>query len=170
MTVSTFEPKMISFLRTKLILTFSVFLIIATIISIDFQRAFALQSQCPDRFLKNAMFLLQKNKISEALSTFSQIVQNFPNCPQAEEAEWQLIIYYSNMARNNGSAEFYQLADEHIDFYLTFWPKGTYRKSIINERSRLRVSREPFIMSRDIFIAILSLAVATTLVLGFASN
>ena len=161
---------MTSFLCARLRLTLSVFLIITTILLADFQRTFALQSQCPDRFLKNAMFLLQKNKISDALSTFNQIVQNFPNCPQAEEAEWQLIIYYSSMARNNTSDEFYQLADEHINFYLNSWPNGIYRKSIINERSRLRVSKEPFIMSREIFIAILSLAVATTLLLGLASK
>ena len=170
MTVSTFEPKMTSFFRTRSKSTLSVFLIVASILLADFHRAFALQSQCPDRFLKNAMFLLQKKKISDALSTFTQIVQNFPSCPQAEEAEWQIIKYYSSMARNNGSVEFYQLADEHINFYLTYWPNGAYRKSIINERSRLRVSREPYILRRGVFIAILSLAVATTLVLGLASN
>lgn len=170
MILSTFEPKMISFHRIRLRQMLSILSIVTVFLFVDIQQSFALQSQCPDRFLKNAMYLLRKKKISDALSTFTQIVQNFPKCPQAEEAEWQIIRYYSSMARNNGSAEFYQLADEHIDFYLTYWPNGAYRKSIINERSRLRVSREPFIMRKGKFIAIISLAVATTLVLALASN
>ena len=170
MILSTFEPKMIAFHRTRIRLTLSIFLLTATFLLADIHQAIALQSKCPDRFLKNAMFFLKKKKISDALSTFTQIVQNFPSCPQAEEAEWQIIKYYSSMARNNGSVEYYQLADEHIEFYLTYWPNGAYRKSILNERSRLRISREPFIMRKGKFIAILSLAVATTLILGFASN
>jgi len=170
MILSTFEPKMISFHRIRLRQMLSILSIVTVFLFVDIQQSFALQLQCPDRFLKNAMYLLRKKKISDALSTFTQIVQNFPKCPQAEEAEWQIIRYYSSMARNNGSAEFYQLADEHIDFYLTYWPNGAYRKSIINERSRLRVSREPFIMRKGKFIAIISLAVATTLVLALASN
>ena len=111
MAVSTFEPNMISFHRTRLRQALSIISIVGVFLFSDVQPSFAQRSQCPDRFLKNAMYLLQKKKVSDALSTFSQIVRNFPSCPQAEEAEWQIVRYYSSMARNNGSAEFYQLAD-----------------------------------------------------------
>jgi len=161
---------MISFLHIRLRRTFSVFLIVSTLILTDFHQAFALQSDCPDRFLKNAVYLLKKKKIGDALSTFNQIVRNFPNCPQAEEAQWQIVKFYSSMARNNGSAEFHQLADEHINFYLNFWPNGAYRKSVLNERSRVRISREPFIMRKGKFIAILGIAVSTTLILALSSK
>ena len=147
-----------------------ILLIQFTLYSIFSEQLIAVQQNCPDRFLKNAKFLLKKKKTADALSTFNQIVRNFPKCPQAEEAQWQLIKYYSRIARSSGSDEYYQLSDEHIEFYLRFWPKGAYRKSVLKERSWNKTSSEPFKMRRGRFIAIIGVALATTIALTLGSK
>ncbi|MCH7954998.1 MAG: hypothetical protein IIC40_04565 [Candidatus Marinimicrobia bacterium] len=101
--------------------------------------------------------MLKKNKTNEALSTFNQIVQNFPVCPQAEEAQWQLIKYYSKVARSNNSEEYYQISSDHIKLYLFYWPNGSYRISVLKEQEWNRRSQEPFLMRKGIFISLLSM-------------
>ncbi len=128
------------------------------------------QRNCPDRFLKNAMYLLQQKKKADALATFNQIVRNFPKCPQAEEAQWQLIKYYSTLARSTTTPEYFQLAEEHISFYLYYWPKGAYRKTVLKEREFNRKTEEPFLMRKGKFIALLGVAIATTIALTLGSK
>ena len=130
----------------------------------------ARQRNCPDRFLKNAMYLLEQKKKADALATFNQIVRNFPKCPQAEEAQWQLIKYYSSIARSTTTPEYFQLAEEHIAFYLQYWPKGTYRKTVLKEREFNRKTEEPFHMRKGKFIALFAVAVATTIALTLGSK
>lgn len=130
----------------------------------------ARQGTCPDRFLKNAMYLLEKKEKAAALATFNQIVRNFPKCPQAEEAQWQLIKYYSTVARSTTTAEYFQLAEEHISFYLHYWPKGSYRKLVLREREFNRKTEEPFHLRKGTFIAILSAAIVMTVALTIGSR
>lgn len=138
--------------NTPLILFF-----ITSILTINISRLPAAQIRCPDQFLKNGMYLLKKNKTNEALSTFNQIVQNFPVCPQAEEAQWQLIKYYSKVARSNNSEEYYQISSDHIKLYLFYWPNGSYRIAVLKEQEWNRRSQEPFLMRKGIFISLLSM-------------
>ena len=147
-----------------------ILLIITSILGTDISRLSAAQMGCPDQFLKNGMFLLKKNKTTEALSTFNQIVRNFPKCPQAEEAQWQLIKYYSNVARSNNSDEYYQLSSDHIKFYLFYWPSGAYRKSVLKEQEWNRRSSEPLLMRKSTFISLLSLAFLTVIALTLGSK
>ena len=146
------------------------FILFFGISTIGPEYAGAWQGNCPDRFLKNAMYLLKQKKKADALATFNQIVRNFPKCPQAEEAQWQLIRYYSTVARSTTTPEYFQLAEEHIAFYLHYWPKGSYRKMVLREREFNRKTEEPFIMRKGKFIALLSVAIATTIALTLGSK
>ena len=144
--------------------------IITAILTTDIRQLSATQMSCPDQFLKNALFLLKKNRTDEALSTFNQIVQNFPKCPQAEEAQWQLIKYYSNVARSNNSDEYYQLASDHVKLYLFYWPNGIYRIAVLREQEWNQRSQEPFLMGKGKFISLLSMAILIVVGLTFASK
>jgi len=116
------------------------------------------------------MFLLKKKKTADALATFNEIVHNFPTCPQAEEAQWQLIKYYSNTARSIGNTEYYHLASEHIDFYLAMWPKGNYRRTVLKEQELNNRSQAPLKMRKSVFIGILTIALGTVIALTLGSN
>ena len=160
---------MILFDRFKRLFLFS-FILCFGISTLTPERLSARQGNCPDRFLKNAMYLLEQKKKADALATFNQIVRNFPKCPQAEEAQWQLIKYYSYLARSTTTPEYFQLAEEHIAFYLHYWPKGAYRKTVLKEREYNRKTEEPFHMRKGKFIALLGVAVTLTIVLTLGSK
>lgn len=146
------------------------FILFFGISTLNPEQVSARQGNCPDRFLKNAMYLLEKKKQADALATFNQIVRNFPKCPQAEEAQWQLIKYYSTVARSTTTAEYFQLAEEHISFYLHYWPEGSYRKLVLREREFNMKTEEPFHLRKGTFIAILSAAIIMTIALTLGSR
>ena len=147
-----------------------ILLIISSILATDISQLSAAQLRCPDQFLKNGIFLLKKKKTRDALSTFNQIVHNFPKCPQAEEAQWQLVKYYSNVARGNNSDEYYQLASDHIKFYLFYWPNGIYRQAVLKEQDWNQRSLAPLLMRKSIFISLLSLALLIVVGLTLGSK
>lgn len=167
---SNFQPNMMLFLRRCIKNTQLILFIITSILATDISNLSAAQLKCPDQFLKNGMFLLKKKRTSEALSTFNQIVQNFPRCPQAEEAQWQLIKYYSNVARSNNVDEYYQLASDHVKLYLLYWPDGTYRKFVLKEQELNSRSKEPFLMRKGLFISLLSTTILVVVGLTIASK
>jgi len=167
---SNFQPNMMLFLRRYIKNTQLILFIITAILATDITNLSAAQLKCPDQFLKNGMFLLKKKRTSEALSTFNQIVQNFPRCPQAEEAQWQLIKYYSNVARSNNVDEYYQLASDHIKLYLLYWPDGNYRKFVLKEQEWNSRSKEPFLMRKGLFISLLSTTILVVVGLTIASK
>lgn len=161
---------MMIFLRRYIKNTQLILFIITSILATDISQLSAAQMRCPDQFLKNGMFLLKKKRTNEALTTFNQIVQSFPRCPQAEEAQWQLIKYYSNVARSNNVDEYYQLASDHIKLYLLYWANGTYRNSVLKEQEWNRRSQEPFLMRKGLFISLLSMAILIVVGLTIASK
>lgn len=161
---------MMLFLRRCIKNTQLILFIITSILATDISNLSAAQLKCPDQFLKNGMFLLKKKRTSRALSTFNQIVQNFPRCPQAEEAQWQLIKYYSHVARSNNVDEYHQLAADHIKLYLLYWPNGTYRKFVLKEQEWNSRSKEPFLMRKGLFISLLSTTILVVVALTVASK
>ena len=161
---------MMIFLRRRIKNAPLILLIITSILGTDISNLSGAQLGCPDQFLKNGMFLLKKKKTTEALSTFNEIVHNFLKCPQAEEAEWQLIKYYSNVARSNNTDEYYQIASDHIKFYLIYWPNGSYREAVLKEQDWNRRSSEPLLMRKSIFISLLSVALLFVIALTLGSE
>jgi len=157
-------------LRRCIMNTQLILFIVTSILAADISQLAAAQLKCPDQFLKNGMFFLKKKRTSKALSTFNQIVQSFPRCPQAEEAQWQLIKYYSNVARSNNVDEYYQLASDHIKLYLLYWPNGNYRKIVLKEQEWNRRSQESFLMRKGLFISLLSMAILIVVGLTVASK
>ncbi len=128
------------------------------------------QQGCSDRFLKNAYSLLKQKKISDALETFNEIVRNFPDCPEAEESEYQLILYFSREARRNNHSSYYQLAKEHINFYLFKWPNGGYRSSVLKEREFNKKSQKVLKIDKTKFLVLTATAIIVTFGFGIANK
>lgn len=167
---SNFHFYIMIYLRRSIKNTQIILFIIASILATDINQLSAAQIRCPDQFLKNGMFLLKKKKVNQALTTFNQIVQSFPKCPQAEEAQWQLIKYYSKVSRSNNAEEYFQIASDHINLYLFYWPNGAYRSAVLKEQEWNRRSQEPFLMRKGLFISLLSMTVLIVVGLTVASK